>query len=126
MFSNLRVDDDRWNSFLLPRALDMRDHDPYVRVTSVKLERASHDAAARPPRALEPGLYTPLRLVQYLESMRRRGMKADIELAFAGESRRFRDALQSLELAAWIEQMDVRDRLWQPELPLGERQPCIH
>jgi hypothetical protein len=126
MFSNLRVDDDRWNSFLLPRALDMRDHDPYVRVTSVQLERASRDTAARPPRALEPGLYTPLRLVQYLESMRRRGMKADIELAFAGESRRFRDALQSVELAAWIEQMDVRDRLWQPELPLGARQPCIH
>lgn len=121
MFSNLRVDDDRWNHFLIPRALDLRRHDPYVHVTRV---RRSGDASAG--LALEPGLYLPDELDARLAAFRKRRVDVDIEFEYRGERRTHEHAQTDAELLSWIARRMGHNRWIHGHLVAGAPQPCLH
>ncbi len=128
MFSNLRVDDDRWNHFVIPRAAYLREHDPYVHVTRVEIRRAPGaprpTGQTKPP--LAPSVLTPDGLAERVQKLRWRNLDASIELVYEGEPHRFERVATRPELDAWLAGLDHRSRLFQDDLALGDAQHCLH
>ncbi len=116
MFSNLRVDEARWNSRFVPRVAFMRAHDAYVHVIS-----SSGSAAAQVP----PGLYSPRRLADRLIAAGRQGGRVDLELRYEGEERRSEHAARDAALREWLGQLP--GSIWfHAYLPAQGPQSCLH
>ncbi|MCG8588882.1 MAG: hypothetical protein MJE66_06285 [Proteobacteria bacterium] len=116
MFSNLRVDDGRWNHLFVPRAVFQRDFDPYVHVERVE------------PRdeKLVPSVLTPDGLDERLLALRRRRRNVAVSLRHAGQTLRFERAATNSELAAWLGALPVSSRLFQDGLTKDGPQRCLH
>ena len=116
MFSNLRVDEARWNSRLVPRVAFLRAHDAYVHVTSSTGSAAEH---------LPPGLYAPRHLADRLTAVGRQGGRVDLGLRYEGEERRSDHATRDAALRDWLGQLP--GSIWlHAYLPAQGPQPCLH
>jgi len=125
MFSNLRVDDERWNHLVVPRALFVPRSDSYVHVDEV----SGHTGPGRGTPgavALKPSVLTSAGLDRRLLEMRRRGQDADVTFRYRGQTFVFEQAAGSAELARWIREVPAASRLLQDGLTRGRPQPCLH
>ncbi len=113
MLSNLRVDDDRHNSLLIPRWLRLTAHDPYVHV-----DRATYrDRTGRPLRggAVRPDLWAPYELI------RQRTIARDV-----GETLHIRGTWKGRPITeAALDDLPPA-HLFQKRLTRGGPQQCVH
>lgn len=125
MFSNLRVDEERWNSLIVPRWFYLRQHDPFVHVTRAVVDRPSVKNLD-PQRIVSEGLFTSGELLRRLEYMHGRLLKTELKLSYAGESREYRNATFHPDLRSWLASIDENERFLQSALTLDQPQPCVH
>jgi hypothetical protein len=122
MLSNLRVDDARWNSVIVPRWVRPSEHDGYVHVLRVD---PPIPRPKRGPPLLAPGLYSPQEFQQRFESSRRQGRRSAIELSYAGRHLASGDLATDLELDGFVHALPRRPLL-RPTLALEGGQRCVH
>lgn len=126
MLSNLRVDDDRWNSLVVPRALYLRSHDPFVHVLRVADASGAPVKARRDDRdALRPGNYGPQEFRRRYEAARKRWQPISLRLRHRGVERDFGDLRFDRDLAALVAGLP-RAPLFQDALAGPGRQSCVH
>lgn len=126
MLSNLRADDERWNSLVIPRAVSLRTSDPFVHVHTV------HDLAGNPvsPRrddhgGLRPGMYSPHEFRRRYHDIRRRGWAATIALRYRGVDQQFTDLRLDRRLEQFVAALP-REPMFQDQLSGARPQRCIH
>lgn len=124
MLSNLRVDHARWNSLVVPRWVYLYDEDPFVRVLVSDGPRPPVGTNVR-RSWLVPGLYAPGEFARRLQVMRRSYVPLDLEIEYLGRKSLHPDALKDLALLRWAKSLPP-GRLFQRELRLRGRQPCVH
>ncbi|MBZ5710194.1 hypothetical protein K7C98_13090, partial [Nannocystis pusilla] len=120
MLSNLRVDDARWNSLIMPRWIRLTRHDPFVHVLRVQppIPRSNKNELV-----LAPGVYTPEEFRRRFEAARQR--RSALELRYQGQSITSPDLAADLGLAGFVHSLPARP-LHQPALTLTAPQQCIH
>jgi hypothetical protein len=126
MFANLRVDDDRWNSIIIPRWFYLREHDPYIHVTRASVVLPSGEEKFNERQVLSEGLFTRTEMRRRLAYMKRKGIEADLQLSYAGVSREARSATSNYGLMLLLDNVDEIDRLLPSHLTLGKPQHCTH
>lgn len=126
MLSNLRVDDDRWNSIIVPRALYLPDSDPFVHVLAVRSAAAGDYRPARGDRdALRPRTYSPQAFRRRYDAAAARWLPLLIELRYRGVDHRFTDLRFDRHLRKLVAGLP-RDPLIQDELSASRPQTCTH
>ncbi len=130
MFSNLRVDDERWNHLLVPRALHLAEGDGHVHVTHVEKSRATRHRQAQlrqhHERAFDPGLYTPASFATRLQTLRATRGRANVTLTWRGKRYVFSDAANSAGLAWLVGTLPRNSKWFQSALAAHGPQPCVH
>ena len=126
MLSNLRVDQARWNSYVVPEWVRMRDT-PHV--TARWQPEAAGKRKAKVKRGhhvLRDGLYTGDALREAVAEVNQRGARGQLELSVGGQTTHFELPRDLLTLEAWVEQVPS-SRLWQAYLGPGDAvQTCVH
>jgi len=122
MLSNLRVDENRWNHYVMPRWLYLRRHDPFVHVTRVEVGGRPADSNST---RLRPALFRPDEFKKRCAWQRAQLDDFLIEYSYLGEKYRSEHALS--DNAFWQRLDDLRNpRLIQAELAIDAPQPCRH
>lgn len=122
MLSNLRVDDARWNSLIVPRQVRWTRHDPFVHV--LRVEPALPRGKKRQP-VLAPGVYSPDEFRRRFEAARRHQRRSALELRYQGQSLKSPDLAADLGILGFVESLPAAP-LYQPALTLRAPQPCVH
>jgi hypothetical protein len=126
MFSNLRVDEDRWNHYLVPKRVNLRAHDPFVRLDSVEWTAGRNPPARTPAKLrLVPALVSPQSLRRRVEFLASRRQDANLVVTYAGESHAFDHVATNREFRNWLEGLPD-GKLFQRSLQRSGPQPCIH
>lgn len=125
MLSNLRVDDDRWNSFVFPRAMRLTAHDDYVHVRRARYTRLPSGPSFDRAGVLDPGLYSPTALRERLQRALLRRVQVTLDFDYRGRSYRFVDPSRPGELYAWVSRLP-HTPLIQKHLETGVPQRCVH
>ena len=123
MFSNLRADQSRWNHFLVPESILIRDPLPYVRITGAEARHALSGEAAH--RSFEDALYTPDFLQSRIEWANKSRLRLAFRAEYDGEVHHTRNAAFDRELLAWLATLD-QGRLFYQSLTIDGPQACIH
>jgi hypothetical protein len=126
MFANLRADDDRWNSLLVPRWFYLRDHDPFVHVTKATLGLPTAGEKVDSRRILSEGLFTSTEMQRRIIYMQRVGIRAGLQFSYAGVERNTEDATSDYGLWSLLQNIDENDRFFRSDLTLGKPQVCKH
>ncbi len=126
MLSNLRADDDRWNSLVIPRALSLRSSDPFVHVRAVRAEvPGGYRPARRDADALRPRTYSPQAFRRRHDAALRRWLPLIIELRYRGVDYQFTDLRFDRRLRELVASLP-REPLFQDELSGSKPQTCVH
>ncbi len=126
MLSNLRADDDRWNSLVVPRVVHLRATDPLVHVLGAyDLAGESIKARARDRDALRPGTYGPQEFRRRYEEAVRRGQPLRLQVRYLGVERGFGDLRFAPDLRAFVAGLP-RMPLFQGALSGSRPQACVH
>jgi hypothetical protein len=130
MFSNLRVDDDRWNHFLVPRSVYRRTHDPFIRVERIEVLSRSgkrvRSKVANPGRhELSEAMYSPESLRHRVEVLRQRKRNANLTLRYRGQVLRFARVTTNPNFDQWLDELRGA-KLFQRTLAKSAPQHCIH
>jgi hypothetical protein len=130
MFSNLRVDDDRWNHFLVPKKLYLREHDPFIHVERVDFlgesrSRQGRRGSRRDRRELSPALVSPQSLRYRIGVLRSRKENADLTLRYRGEQHHFPHVADNREFFDWLTRLPD-EKLFQLILKRSTPQTCVH
>ncbi len=125
MLSNLRVDDDRWNSLIFPRAMRLTEHDPFLHVTKVSYLKLATGQRFGSGGILDPALYSPLLIRYRLQRAFERGVQVTFDFRYRGRDYHFVDAKDPTKLYALLERLPSQT-LFQRELDLGKPQSCVH
>lgn len=124
MLSNLRVDDARWNSLVVPSWVRVRD-DRHVHVLAVTgLDGSPLDLSSARVRLIRPGVYSPQEFKHRLAETRLRRVQGDLLVRHRGELREFHRFTVDPALQAFVDALPD-ERLLQASLSLG-RQRCVH
>lgn len=125
MLSNLRVDDARWNSLVVPSWVRVRD-DRHVHVLAVTgLDGKPINLSSARVRLLRPGVYSPQEFRRRLVETRLRRVQGDLLVRHRGELREFHRFTIDPALQAFIDALPD-ERLLQDSLSLEGRQRCVH
>lgn len=126
MLSNLRVDQERWNSYVIPEWVRLRESTPHVLVV---WQPDGVYVPANPKKGqhyLSDGLFTAEALAAALRDATTRRARGHLRLTHLGESAEFDLPMDTLALMSWIEQRSTSG-LWQAQLGPGDQpQACIH
>jgi len=130
MFSNLRVDEARWNHFLVPGSLYLRSHDPFVRVEQVDFVGPSKrlreiPSGPRDDRELRPSLLSPQSLRFRVETLRARRADAHLSVSYRGRRIRFPNVTRNREFRVWLSELPDA-KLFQRKLERSGPQSCVH
>jgi hypothetical protein len=125
MLSNLRADDDRWNSLIFPRAMRLTAHDPFVHVRRVRYVRMVGGQRFDRGGPLDPGLYSPNALRNALKATFNAGIAVTLDVEYQGERRNWLEVADPSELYTWVDSLPSR-RLFQNVLDAGRPQTCVH
>jgi hypothetical protein len=122
MLSNLRVDDARWNSLIVPRQVRLRASDPFVHVLRVDplIPRAKPNEPV-----LAPGVYSPGEFRRLFESARKQARRSALELRYRGRHRQSTDLSIDLGLMGFAAALP-EEPLFQASLALNGPQRCVH
>lgn len=125
MLSNLRVDDARWNSLVVPSWVRVRD-DRHVHVLAVTgVDGKPLKLPSARVRLVRPGVYSPQEFKRRLAETRLRRVQGDLLLRHRGEVREFRRFTIDPALQAFVDALPD-ERLLQDNLSLASRQRCVH
>ena len=124
MLSNLRVDELRWNSLLVPRAVAVFDRAPYVHITRVDGPRPARDDPELGHWLLR-GSYTPDELLRRIAYIEGRGVSLAVTLDHQGQTRTTPDIAADLRLRRWLGTLPPA-RLFQKYAGLRAPQACMH
>jgi hypothetical protein len=126
MLSNLRVDEERWNSYVVPEAVRLREHTPHT----VVHWQPSGPWNPRPSKpggvVLRDGLYAGAALREALDHAFSRRARGRLTLRWQGQTTEFELPADILSAKAWA---DARPSspLWQAQLGPGDQpQACVH
>lgn len=125
MLSNLRVDDDRWNSLVFPRSMRLTEHDPFVHVTRVRYTKLSTGQVIDGGGILPPDLYAPSVVAMRIQRALERGVKTTIDFRYQGKSYAFAEAQDPTELYNLVSTWPTTP-LFQKVLDRGKPQSCLH
>jgi hypothetical protein len=125
MLSNLRVDDDRWNSFVFPRGFRLTAHDPYVHITRTRYKRLETGQIFESGGILDPALYSPDALRMRIARALSRGVQVTFDFEYQGQHRSFAEAADPQPLYALIADLPPAP-LFQKVLDAGHPQSCEH
>ncbi len=129
MLSNLRADQTRWNSYIFPKAMALRQDDPFIRILNVDMtpeERAKLTALPDPyHHAVFPGLFSPMSLLDRLNTLKEAGIHMNVNAQFQDEKRLFEDAAFNEECRHWVAQKP-QNKWFQEWLTAQGPQLCIH
>lgn len=129
MLSNLRADQTRWNSYVFPKALYTRKHDPFIRILDIEMSHEDRDKLTALPdpyqRAVFPGLFSPMSLLDRLNNLKEAGIHVKVSAQFQNEKQIFEDAAFNETCRAWVAQKP-QNKWFQEWLTLQGPQPCIH
>ncbi len=131
MLSNLRADSGRWNHWIFPRWLHLPAHDPFLRVTEVRI--TDREGRLRPPPrrevrdggVLTVGTFAPYSFARRVDGHRRGGDEFDVSFTYRGAPYRFERALSDDAFGAFVDALPAR-RLFQAKLSLDGPQRCVH
>ena len=129
MLSNLRVDEARWNSLLIPKWFYLRKHDPFIHVTRVEADRYTRRRLAKleqkRKREIQVGLISPMSFKHRLEILKRMNAKVAVEFTYRGQSHVYEDVADSVTLEKWLESIPD-SKMSQEWLSTEGAQPCVH
>jgi hypothetical protein len=125
MLSNLRVDDDRWNSFVFPRAMRLTRYDPFVHVTRTRYVKLQSGEVFESGGILDPALYSPDAVRLRVERAFARGVQVLFDFDYQGRHYAFADAPDIHEFYALIASFPA-EPLFQKVLDAGRPQSCEH
>jgi hypothetical protein len=81
MLSNLRVDDARWNHFLMPKGLRLTSHDGFVHVLFAETHSAEvKNKSDKGDLRLRPGLFSPMAFHDTLDRLQQTAGGAEVKL----------------------------------------------
>jgi hypothetical protein len=125
MLSNLRVDDERWNSWIFPRWLRLTAHDDFVHVARARYKKLPSGPVMERAGLLDPGMYSPTAVRYVLRRSIESRVQISLDFDYHGRSHRFVDSADPLRLYAFAASL--------PHTPLiqkrvdGRRpQSCLH
>ena len=126
MLSNLRVDQERWNSYVIPKWVRLRKHTPHVQVV---WQPEGQWAPSKPKKGhhyLGTGLFTAKALSEALQDAATRRARGQLSLTYLGETTEFELPVDMLEVLSWTKQRPS-SVLWQEQLGPGDQpQTCVH
>lgn len=122
MLSNLRVDRERWNSYIFPSLLG--GNDPYVRVHRVRRLRLSGAQILGRNERIQRGLFTPEELERRLRAAGARGWVLRALVEYRGQRHDFTQTTMRAMLN-YLESLP-RAPLQRPRLTLARPQLCIY
>lgn len=109
MLSNLRVDDARWNHFLMPKWLRLTNHDGFVHVLFAETHYRDMSAKAVQGRvrALKPGLFSPQAFHDTLDQLQaaKGGVELRLLVEFQGEALDYVGSAAAPDFARFREQL---------------------
>jgi hypothetical protein len=127
MLSNLRVDQQRWNSHVIPEWVRLREHTPHVEVDWQP--DGQWAPPAKPKRGqhyLADGLYSAEALSIALQDAATRRARGHLRLTYLGQRTEFELPADMLAAMSWVEKRPS-SVLWQEQLgPADEPQVCVH
>lgn len=124
MLSNLRVDDARWNHFIVPKWVRLTEHDPFIHLHDVTITEAPSKLRVE---ALSPSLLSPFAFRQRLEGLAKKNPQAKLrmQMLYRGESITFDCGVVDQKLTDFVGTLP-QDHLFQAELTLRGPQACRH
>ena len=129
MLSNLRVDNARWNSMVIPKWFYLRKHDPFIHVTRVKIgrytQRKLSELEQKRKREMRPGLISPMSFKHRLQILKRMNAKVNLEFTYRGVAYAYEDVANNAELESWLAATSD-SKMFQEWLPAEGPQPCEH
>jgi hypothetical protein len=125
MLSNLRADDDRWNSLIFPRSLRLTAHDPFVHVTRVRYTKLSTGQVIDGGGILPPAVYAPSVVTMRVQRALERGVKTTFDFRYEGKAYAFAEAQDPTELYNMVSAWPTTP-LFQKVLDAGKPQTCQH
>lgn len=127
MLSNLRADHQRWNSYVIPKWVRLRQTTPHVTVVWQPVGKwGVPRSKAKRQYNLQDGLYTRDALTEALEHAGRRRAHGRLSLTGGGQTLEFELPGDMLSARAWVEQQPA-SVFWQSYLGPGDRpQACVH
>ncbi len=125
MLSNLRADDSRWNSAVVPQWLLPRRSDGRVHVLEIQDDRGRALKFRGSAPVLRPGVYTGNEFRRRLAHSQRRPIHATLRLRHHGRELVFRDFTYNAELRQFAASLPEM-RLFQSMLAITGRQQCVH
>lgn len=131
MLSNLRADDERWNSWIFPRWLHVPAHDAFVHVERVEIPYADKRRLRRavgPAHWLEhrlvPGPTAPWSFEKRLALHFEQRVPVKLDVTWRGVARTI-EGPDDPGLRAWLDALPD-DRLFQAHLTRDRPQRCVH
>ena len=125
MLSNLRVDDDRWNSLIFPRWMRITAHDPFIHISKVVYRKLATGKRYDSGGILDPALYSPLMVKYAIQRALQRGVQVTFDFDYRGHSYHFAGTDDPTKLYSFIESLPA-ETLFQRRLDMGEPQSCAH
>jgi hypothetical protein len=129
MLSNLRVDDERWNSLVFPTLLRMTRHDPFVHVERLDMDASAREFFATMPRAstraLTTELVSPMSLEYRMRYVKYHDLAIDMQLTYHGDRMEFADIAHNAEFQRWLDGLP-KTLMIQDHLTAGGPQECTH
>jgi hypothetical protein len=125
MLSNLRVDQERWNSYVVPKWVRLRKTTPQL-VVSWQPHGEWTAPAQRVQHFLADGLYSSEALISALQDASMRQARGLLTVSQHGQTEEFELPADQLEVLTWVKQRPTSP-LWQARLGPGDQpQACAH
>ncbi len=125
MFSNLRVDDNRWNSYIFPRAMRLTEHDPFSHVREVDRIGQGPQTPPKDKHLIVPKLYSVRAFKTRLEFHRKHKLHINAKVRYQGEEGLFNDLAHNPAADTWVNTLP--DTGWyRSALVLDGPQACKH
>jgi hypothetical protein len=126
MLSNLRVDQERWNSYVVPKWVRLRKSTPHVLVVWHPLGPWAEINPNNDQHYLSDGLFSADALSEALQDAATRRATGHLSLTYLDEGAEFELPADMLEAMSWVKHRPS-STLWQAQLGRGdEPQTCIH
>lgn len=125
MLSNLRVDDDRWNSWVFPRWIRLTEHDPFIHVQRVRYKVLATGQTFEKGGILDPALYSPSVVRYRLARSFERGIQVTFDFDYQSKSYRFVDEGDPRQFYSLISSLPATPH-FQKVLDRGVPQSCEH
>lgn len=123
MLSNLRVDDARWNSLVVPAWVHLRD-DRHVHVLAILDDHGKPAKLGNRAAIVRPGVYSPQEFRRRLAESQLRRTPGTLHLRYRGQTQVIANFARDPGLRAYAEDLPD-ERLLQDSLSLGP-QRCVH